>query len=381
MMPHNLASVIDGNSGNWSRDSMSAPQGPRAKSRLMLVDDSLVIRSIIEQMLLQDDRFEIVASVDNGRKAIEFLQNNDVDIIVLDIEMPIMDGLAALPDIVALQKNARILVLSSNCEEGGAAAVEALALGASDILAKPGRTNFGGRFNAILIDRLARLAENQISPTAAKGLSGLLQAKDIGLSLQIPAQRLEALAIGASTGGITAAIALFQQLASHCHAPIFFTQHLPDAFIPFFAGQLRQSSYRSVYVAKNGDKVRGNSIYLAPGDGHLTVVRGADDVPHIQIDKERSVTGCEPSVDPMFSSLAHIYGSQCCGIILSGMGNDGMVGARALAQCGAPILAQNPETCVVWGMPGSVVRDGSSAAILSPEAMANFINQWAEAQS
>lgn len=353
----------------------------KVTTKLMLVDDSLVIRSIIEQMISQDAGFEIVASVDNGQKAVNFLRDNRADVIILDIEMPVMDGLAALPEILAVAKDARILILSSNGEAGGAAAIKALSLGASDTLAKPGRTNFGGKFSDILLERLHRLGASQHALSKDSHYVQALPDHDTVRQIAIPQQRLEAVAIGASTGGITAAITFISRLAANFTGPIFFTQHLPEAFIPFFAGQLGQSTGRRVEVAVDGQKIAQNTIYLAPGEGHLTVIRegqrSGQKCAAIKITRETVSSGCKPSTDPMFASISEIYGASACAVLLSGMGNDGLVGARILAKEGASILAQSPESCVVWGMPGSVVRDGIASAIMEPEEMADFVNQWA----
>lgn len=355
------------------RKSASDP----AAIKLMLVDDSLVIRSIIEQMVGDDARFEIVASVDNGRKAIDYLRHHRADIIILDIEMPVMDGLAALPEIIAHGQDARVLILSSNGEAGGEAAIKALALGASDTLAKPGRTNFGGKFRDILLERLVHLGDSQASVPKASHYVDTFQGGTSQPALAIPASPLQAIAIGASTGGISAAIELIERLSNSYTGPLFYTQHLPDNFIPYFAGQLRASTKRAVKVAEEGDRIADNCIYLAPGTGHLTIVRSGASELVIEICEAAAPSGCEPSTDPMFASIADIYGGGACAILLSGMGNDGLIGARALAAAKAQILAQSPDTCVVWGMPGSVVRDGIACAVLNPEGMADFINLWA----
>ena len=369
---------------NWGQikadQSTIDAQINNSKIKLMLVDDSLVIRSIIEQMISHDSRFEIVASVDNGQKAIDFLQHNNVDVIILDIEMPVLGGLAALPAIMANGNGARVLILSAYGDAEGAAAIKALSLGASDTLPKPGSVNFGGKFSDILCDRLSRLGESQIAVMHANHYVQSLQQNDDPICDHImPVQRIEAIAIGASTGGITAAITLMDHLDGQFEGPIFFTQHLPESFIPFFARQLEESIKREVEIAKEGTYVRAKCIYLAPGDGHLTVVRDAQGAVRIKITDETVSSGCKPSTDPMFASIAEIYSSNACAILLSGMGNDGLVGARILANKGAPILAQSPDSCVVWGMPGNVVRDGIASAIMKPETMADYINRWASA--
>ncbi len=343
----------------------------------MLVDDSLVIRSVLEHMIERSQDFQIVASVANAREALDFLVHDTVDVVILDIEMPVMSGLAALPDILERGKDARVLILSSNCEEGGPAAVEALALGASDTLAKPGRARFGGTFSEVLNDRLRRLGH---AKRAKRKASEYVRVAEQRHKVEAPNpsrdKALDCIAVGASTGGIPSMQALLRGLDEEISAPILLTQHLPDAFIPFFARQLGAMTSRKVHVAEADMPVHPNHIYLAPGQGHLTLYRDKAKRVRIRILEGPVESGCEPSVDPMFSSVAEIYGGRACAIVLSGMGRDGLHGARELHGRGIPVLAQNPESCVVWGMPGAVVRDGIASAVLTPDAMATYLNRW-----
>ncbi len=350
--------------------------GAHAPVRVMLVDDSLVIRSVLEHMIERSPDFQIVASVANAQEALDFLARDRVDVVVLDIEMPIMNGLDALPDILERGKDARVLILSSNAEEGGPAAVEALALGASDTLAKPGRTRFGGTFSEIFHDRLRRLGHSKRATRKASEYVRVAEKRHRVEPAPPASSTLQCIAVGASTGGIPSMQAFLAGLAKEVSAPILLTQHLPDAFIPFFARQLGDMTTRKVRVAEDDMRIEANHIYLAPGQGHLSLYRDERNDVRVRITHGPVDSGCEPSVDPMFSAVAKVYGERACAILLSGMGRDGLHGARDLHGVGVPILAQNPETCVVWGMPGAVVRDGIASAVLAPDAIASYLNRW-----
>ena len=183
-----------------------------------------------------------------------------------------------------------------------------------------------------------------------------------------------AIGIGASTGGIMAINGFLGALPPGVECPILVTQHLPGAFMPFFAEQLKRVVGRPVLVAADGMKVAPGHIYLAPGDGHITLSRVASRV-HIIIDRTATALGVTPSVDPMLSSIAQHYGQSACGVMLSGMGCDGLEGARKLVSTGGLMLAQDLESCVVWGMPGAVVRAGLAASVQTPVTLATIVAQ------
>lgn len=336
--------------------------------RVLLVDDSLVVRSILERIIDTREGLKVVASVASAQDALEFLSREPADVVVLDIEMPGMNGIAALPQILELAKSSRILILSSNCEEGGPAAIKALSLGASDTLAKPGRGSFSGRFGEVLIDRLLTLGHQ---PRVMAGLSGTVsaaRASSVKSEVDFD-QPLECIAVAASTGGIPAFTSFLTHLDPLVSAPILLTQHLPDAFIGYYARQIAMMTQRIVKVAEAGMRVEPNHIYLARGDSHMRIVRSGRYV-EIMLDTRRVANGCCPSADPMLASMAVSYGAQSVAVILSGMGRDGADGATLLKAAGGTIFAQAPESCVVWGMPGAVSKSGIAAATLNPDAIA-----------
>lgn len=339
----------------------------------MLVDDSLVVRSILERIVDQRPGLQICASVASAHDALAFLAREPVDVVVLDIEMPGMNGIDALPHILERAARARVLILSSNCVEGGPAAIEALALGASDTLAKPGRGSFSGRFAEVLTDRIMTLGHQQDFPAPVPVAERRVPAPAAtSVDTNHP---LECIAVAASTGGIPAFTNFLANLDPRVAAPILLTQHLPDAFMEFYAKQIATMTTRRVSVAQAGVVLERNQIYLAPGDAHLMVIAGSRR-PEIALDRRPVENGCCPSADPMFDSVADVYGKGGVAVILSGMGRDGVIGAARLKAAGGTVFAQAPESCVIWGMPGAVAKAGIAAATLNPDAIALMLGSY-----
>lgn len=332
--------------------------------RVLIVDDSIVARTIFTRMLESRPQFRIVAAVPDAVQALRIIASERVDVVLLDLEMPGMGGLELLPQIIAQSAGARVLIVSSAAADGAAATLEALALGAADTLQKPGPANFLGRFADTLAERLVRIAGErpQARPRHEHLLAPLAQ----------PAEAITCIAIGASTGGLHALNEMLPLLGASFTAPILITQHLPAGFMPYFARQTATMAGRATSVARDGDTLEPGRIWVAPGEGHLRLVREGNAV-RIRIDGAPAPSGCMPSVDPMFQTLAEVYGKGGVAVVLSGMGRDGTIGARALAAVGAEILVQDPETSVVWGMPGSIAEARLASAVLAPAQIAGRI--------
>lgn len=347
---------------------------PAARTlRVMLVDDSLVVRSILERIVDQRAGLKICASVASAHEALDYLSREPVDVVVLDVEMPGMNGIDALPHILERAEKARVLILSSNCVEGGPAAIEALALGASDTLAKPGRGSFSGRFADVLTERIMTLGHQQDHPAPVPVAERRAPAPP-ALAIDTD-QPIECIAVAASTGGIPAFTNFLAHLDPRVSAPILLTQHLPDAFMEFYAKQIGTMTARRVRVAEAGMAIEPNAIYLAPGDAHMIVVEGGRRR-EIALDRRPVDNGCCPSADPMLDSVADVYGKAGIAVILSGMGRDGAIGAARLKEAGGTIFAQAPESCVIWGMPGAVAKSGIAAATLNPDAIALMLGSF-----
>lgn len=346
-------------SANIPRKLPSADKNP---IRVMLVDDSQVARSIFSRLLSDGEELAVVAEATDSAEALALLLHTEVDVILLDIEMPKRSGLEALPEIMLAANGARIIVVSSFVEENGPAAIQALSLGACDTLAKPGRSGFGGGFSERLVEKVTRLGRRGRKLCQ----SDRPQLNPFELS------KPDCIAIGASTGGIPVIYKLIQSLDPELDCPIFIVQHLPDAFMDFFARQLSSYTSRKVSVATAGVKVQTGHIYVAPGDAHLVCRRTNGKVFLDHVAHYNDSRYC-PSVDALFASVADIYGHGALAIILSGMGNDGVAGARRLSARNATILAQDPESSVVWGMPGAVARENLANAILSPSELTKLL--------
>lgn len=340
----------------------------------MLVDDSLIVRSVLERIVGSNADMAVCASVASAADALAWLAQGGADVIILDIEMPGMTGLAALPRILAESAQARVLILSSNCEAGGPAAVEALALGASDTLAKPGRGSFAGRFSAVLLARVRVLAAAP-SPQRAADPKDIRSARSAAAALSLP-HPAACIAVAASTGGIPAFAQFLNHLDRAVAAPILLTQHLPEAFMGYYAQQIATASKREVHVASAGMRLAPRVVYLAPGHAHLSLARVGQHV-EIILDPQPVANGCCPSADPMFAAVAAVFGPAAVGVLLSGMGRDGADGAALLRRAGGTILAQAPETCVVWGMPGAVANNGVANAVVNPDTMGLVISRSA----
>ena len=352
---------------------ISDPEPTARTVRVMLVDDSLVVRSILERIVDQRPGLKICASVASAQDALDYLAREPVDVVVLDIEMPGMSGIDALPHILERAEKARVLILSSNCVEGGPAAIDALALGASDTLAKPGRGSFSGRFAEVLTERIMTLGHRQDHPAPVPVAERRAPAPP-ALAIDTD-QPIECIAVAASTGGIPAFTNFLAHLDPRISAPILLTQHLPDAFMEFYAKQIATMTTRRVCVAAAGMVVERGCIYLAPGDAHLLVV--ANGGRHeIALDHRVVDNGCCPSADPMLDSVADVYGKGGIAVILSGMGRDGAIGAARVKEAGGTVFAQAPESCVIWGMPGAVAKAGTAAATLNPDAIALMLGSF-----
>lgn len=335
--------------------------GPIA--RILIVDDSVVARAVIARMIDQGRDFVVAAAVSDVHAAMAFLGREAVDIILLDIEMPGIDGLTALPNLMGAAGNAKILVVSSACQEDAAATIQALALGAADTLVKPASGTMIGGFAARLEEKLHRLAPSRATHPSSAHKAAICSADS----------DFDIVAIGASTGGIHALGQVLRALPPSFQTPILITQHLPVSFMPYFAAQVAILAGRPCDVATDHMRVRPGRAILAPGDAHLRCTRLDDGTPTLRLVRTPSTSGCMPSVDPMLASVADIFGSRALAIVLSGMGRDGSDGARHVAEAGGFVVAQDEASSVIWGMPGAVVRAGVASAILSPDVIGRLV--------
>ena len=342
----------------------------------MIVDDSTVARAVLSRMIETDPAFEISAIAGTAEDAIDALAHIRVDIILLDLEMPGAGGLKAMPRIIAAAAGAKVMIVSSLAEEGAEQTVAALALGAADTLPKPGTGRFNGKFSEILLSKLKALGYAP-APVLAPANASLPTEE---LLRAMPSDPIDLLAIGASTGGIHALGMLFHALPLRIGIPILVTQHLPAPFMPVFARQLSVVAQRETLVAEDGMELCADRIILAPGNAHLTLEPSRSGAA-VRLSYGASSSGCLPSVDPMLASAGAIFGAGALGVVLTGMGRDGVEGAARLVASGGSVLAQDQSSCAVWGMPRAVLEAGLACAVLPPDKIARRIAARTEEQS
>lgn len=339
--------------------------------RVLIVDDSIVARAVLARILSPDRGFEVAGQSASAEAAIAFLKHQTVDMIVLDVNMPGLSGLEALPQLIQRSNGARVLIVSSAAGTGAAATLTALRLGAADTLLKPATGALGGQFAETLIETMLRIAGSN-TESAAPIVPDIVEAAPAPVSPPRDAGAVACVAIGASTGGVHALASFFAAYPFEASPPILVTQHLPAPFMPFFARQLADMTGRPTKLAVDGMPVTPGTVLLAPGDGHLTVDRTRGRV-HVRINRQPASSGCMPSVDPMLHSVAQVFGEKGIGVILSGMGRDGIEGGTVLAQAGGEVVAQDAASSVVWGMPGVVAKAGVARIVLPPAELARYV--------
>jgi two-component system chemotaxis response regulator CheB len=335
----------------------------------MIVDDSVVARAVLSRMIESDDAFELAAVAGTAEDAIDALHSVRVDVILLDLEMPGAGGLKSIPRIIAAAAGAKVMIVSSLADDGAEQTVAALALGAADTMPKPGTGRFNGRFSEVLLTRLKALGyADDARPAAPVPVGQDLRAPLRAMS----AEPIRLLAIGASTGGIHALNSFFEALPKRIGLPILVTQHLPTPFMGVFARQLAISAKREALVGEDGMALLPDRIIVAPGDAHLTICPSPDGA-IVRLDRNPAHSGCMPSVDPMFQSAGAAFGAGAAGVVLTGMGRDGVQGAARLVASGGSILAQDEGSSAVWGMPRSVLDAGLACAVMPPDKLARRI--------
>jgi two-component system chemotaxis response regulator CheB len=341
---------------------------PRRRIRLMIVDDSMIARAVLSRIVESDEDFEIAAVAGTAEDALDALQAVRVDTVLLDLEMPGAGGLKLIPDIIRAAGGARVMIVSSLAEDGKEHTVRALAQGAADAMPKPGTGRFNGRFAEVMLAKLKALGRADDQPP----LPEPIKLQGFGPLRAMPAEPIGLLAIGASTGGIHALGSFFQSLPPRIGAPILVTQHLPAPFMPVFARQLGVAARRETLVAEDGMPLAPDRILVAPGDAHLAVEAvGGGYVANLLHHPVSS--GCMPSVDPMFASSGETFGAGAIGVVLTGMGKDGLEGAAKLVASGGSVLAQDEESCAVWGMPRAIIEAGLACAVMPPDKIARRV--------
>jgi two-component system chemotaxis response regulator CheB len=336
-----------------------------ARWRVLVVDDSVVVRRLVTVALTPDPEIEVVGTAADGRIALAKIDQLRPDVVTLDIEMPVMDGLAALREIRTRWPELPVIMFSTLTQRGATATLDALALGASDYVAKPSHAGDPHRALEAIRDELApkikALAARRRSRTETPAL-----ARIPGLPSGVrpsPQTRVDVVAIGVSTGGPNALAQLFPRLPASLPVPIVVVQHMPPMFTRILAERLDATSAIRVVEAADGDELAPGGAWIAPGGRHMLVERAGPSCT-IRTTLDPPVHSCRPAVDPLFRSVVECYGAHVLAVVLTGMGNDGTEGAGAVRAAGGQVVVQDEGSSVVWGMPGSVAMAGLADAVV-----------------
>lgn len=340
--------------------------------KVLIVDDSALIRKILTDILISDSEISVVGTARNGQEALDKIEALKPDIVTLDIEMPLMDGLTTLKHIVSKYK-LPVIMISSLTSEGAELTLKALDEGAVDFLPKPTNifslSQFDIKREIIEKIKAGARANSYAKETVEKSkITKVLQNK-----LNIKYERFDNIvAIGTSTGGPRALQALIPELPSDINASIVIVQHMPPKFTKSLADRLNSISNIKIKEAEDGDILSRGWGYIAPGDYHMTVVRESSNLV-IRLNKEPQVMGLRPTVDKLMESVAKIDGYLKTGIILTGMGSDGTNGVVKMKESGSLTIAQDEATSIVYGMPKSAIATNCIDIILPLNKIANEI--------
>ena len=369
--------------------------------RVLVVDDSVVIRRIVTMVLTEDPDITVVGSAPNGKAALEKVDQLVPDAVTLDVEMPIMDGVTAVRHLRRKHPRLPVVMFSTLTERGAEATLDALAAGASDYVTKPAnvgsvaqsmeniRTQLIPKLKALVAARrpafgTAPAPRPALGPTAASKrpdpivptgstapAAPAARTATAPAPARVPATRpavagrgsVSVLAIASSTGGPDALTSVIPALPGDLSVPVVLVQHMPPVFTRLFAQRLDLKSRLSVREAENGEPLAAGTVYVAPGDFHLSVERRGTAV-HAVLTQSEPENFCRPAADVLFRSVAKVYGRTALGLVLTGMGHDGAKGAEQMVAAGARIFIQDEATSVVWGMPGAVSRAGLAECTL-----------------
>lgn len=361
--------------------------------KVLIVDDSLVYRSTIEKVLAELDGVEVVQKVKDGRAAIDYLKDNQVDLMTLDLEMPILDGIGVLNEVQGLSNKPKIIVFAAQTSRGAKSALDAFKLGAYDVVAKPTAISTSmdqsmDHVRSSLQPKVLSLVPgNTLSSTPAPA-SKAESAYERMIAQNLPAKeppksyvktnlrtfRPKVVVLGSSTGGPMALNEVFANLRPNLSVPILIAQHMPPVFTQQLAKRLETLSGIPTREAKNGE-ILETGVYIAPGDYHMVL---KDDGEHVRILLNQGPlrNSVRPCVDFLFESAVEVYGPRVAGVVLTGMGFDGRDGCTAIKEKGGGVLLQNKDTCVVWGMPRGVFEKGAYDEEGNLGHISERINLW-----
>jgi two-component system chemotaxis response regulator CheB len=355
--------------------------------QIMIVDDSLVVRKVLTNVLSSDPDLAIAGWASNGRLALAKLQTVRPDIILLDIEMPEMNGLETIPGIRKILPHTPIIMFSTLTERGAEATLDALALGATDYVAKPSHQNIASTSEAIRSDLVPKIKALCHFPVFVQHPASSVSIPTVPTprpeirfhAAPLRSRPLKIVAIGVSTGGPDALARLLPSFPANFPLPVVIAQHMPPIFTTLLAKRLASKCALPVRECQPGDVLGPSCVWIAPGDFHM-VVQDEEHRMSLRTHQEPRENFCRPSVDVLFRSVAAVYGANSLGVILTGMGQDGLKGCEALCAAGASVIIQDEASSVVWGMPGFVARAGLAEKILPLDQIGSEIIRRAAAQ-
>ncbi len=363
--------------------SVSPPQekaNTPPEYRVMVVDDSLVIRGFITRALESDPHFKVVATASNGQIALDTLRRVSADVIILDIEMPIMDGLTAIPKLKEIDPSVQIVMASTLTQKNAEISLKALSLGATDYLAKPTAREMAVP-NAFQHELREKVSELGALARKARALRSSQKPTSARVSKHyvlrpMPNAKPDVIAIGSSTGGPQALFEVIGAIGSGLRQPIVITQHMPPSFTKILAEHIGRQCSVNCVEAQDGDVLEPGRFHVAPGDFHM-LFRKTTTGAQVRLVKDPPENWCRPAVDPMLRSLVAAYGGKILTVILTGMGQDGTKGSDAVVKAGGSVIAQDEPTSVVWGMPGAVTEAGLCSAVLPVKEIGAMVRRVA----
>ncbi len=337
--------------------------------RLMVVDDSAFMRKIVSDAASKVTGVTVVGTARNGLDAIENIERYRPNIITMDVEMPKMNGIEALKIIKRDYPEIEVIMLSSHSKEGSLVTMEALELGALDFIEKSSDRGDLSFLTSQLESKLL-MAEVLTKPREVKEKvkETVLHSRESVSAGGFDYKKVKAVVLGASTGGPKVLFQIVRKMPKELNLPVFIVQHMPKGFTKSFAERMDGDSALHVVEAEDGMSVENNTVYVAPGDFHMVVESGK-----IRLHQKPKLHGVRPAADFLMESVARSYGGHVLAVILTGMGKDGAAGLMSIKEAGGYVLAQNRETCVVYGMPGYAVSSGVVDEVLSPEDISERI--------
>jgi two-component system chemotaxis response regulator CheB len=348
--------------------------GGAAKKRVLLVDDAVVVRRALSDAIGQDPALEVAGTAANGRLALAKFPLLKPDVVLLDIEMPEMDGIETVRQLRKIDAHVPIIMFSSLTERGASVTPEALSLGATDYVTKPSNADVTATLEAVSLELIAKIRALCLLPGVRSSSTAAAKPEEAMPPACVSCRPsslspVKVVAVGVSTGGPDALARVLPSLPANLPVPLLIAQHMPPIFTSMLATRLAAKSALPVRECVSGEPLMPGCAIIAPGNFHM-VVNQEEGVTRLRTHQGPRENFCRPSVDVLFRSIARVYGARALAVVLTGMGQDGLKGCEMLRELGARIYVQDEVSSVVWGMPGFVARNGLADKILPLDQIA-----------